>query len=117
MPDDKCIRFPESDCLGLHKAAELEKDLVELKQDVGELRRQNASTHERVFDRLNALENLEGIQQEQYKQIMEKLAKLAEDMEEIKAKPAKRWEGVTEQIIGIVVAAIVGFMLARIGLQ
>ena len=125
--DDKCIRFPESDCLGLHKAAELEKDLDELKAglekdmdgiraDMGELRRQNASTHERLFDRLNDLESQEGVQKEQYKHIMEKLTQLAADMAEIKARPAKRWEGIVEQVIGIVVAAVVGFMLARIGI-
>lgn len=114
--EDKCIRFPESDCLGLHKAAELEKDLDELKADVGELRRQNSGTHERLFDRLNELENQEGIQREQYKHIMEKLTQLAIDMAEIKAKPGKRWEGIVEQIIGIVVAAVVGFMLAKFGM-
>lgn len=114
--DEKCIRFPESDCLGLHKAAELEKDLDELRDDLGELRRQNSGTHERLFDRLNALENQEGIQREQYKHIMEKLTQLATDMAEIKARPAKRWEGIVEQVIGIVVAAVVGFMLARLGM-
>lgn len=114
--EDKCIRFPESDCLGLHKAAELEKDLDELKADVGELRRQNSGTHERIFDRLNELENQEGIQREQYKHIMEKLTQLAIDMAEIKSRPAKRWENVVEQIVGIVVAAVVGFMLAKFGM-
>lgn len=100
--EDKCIRFPESDCLGLHKA--------------GELRRQNSNSHERFFDRLNALESQEGIQQEQYKHIMEKLTQLTTDVAEIRARPARRWEGIVEQVIGIVVAAVVGFMLAKFGM-
>ena len=54
MPD-KCILDPERDCLGLMKARELGKD-------VNELRKQNSSSHERIFDRLGELEKQEGIQ-------------------------------------------------------
>ncbi len=108
MPE-KCILDPERDCLGLMKARELEKD-------VNELRKQNSSSHERIFDRLGELEKQEGIQLVQYKHIMEKLDQLAGDVKELKAKPGKRWEGIVEKAIGILVAAVLGFMLARLGL-
>ena len=39
------------------------------------------------------------------------------DVEEIKAKPAKRWDNMTSQILAIVAAAIVGFILAKLGLS
>ena len=46
------------------------------------------------------------------------------DVKEIKAdvktmasKPAKRWESLVSQIITLVVAAVIGFVLARIGLS
>ena len=104
MPE-KCILDPERDCLGLMKARELEKD-------VNELRKQNSSSHERIFDRLGELEKQEGIQLVQYEHIMEKLDQLAGDVKELKAKPGKRWE----KAIGILVAAVLGFMLARLGL-
>ncbi|WP_300844054.1 hypothetical protein [uncultured Acetatifactor sp.] len=108
MPE-KCILDPERDCLGLMKARELEKD-------VNELRKQNSSSHERIFDRLGELEKQEGIQLVQYEHIMEKLDQLAGDVKELKAKPGKRWEGIVEKAIGILVAAVLGFMLARLGL-
>ena len=108
MPE-KCILDPERDCLGLMKARELEKD-------VNELRKQNSSSHERIFDRLGELEKQEGIQLVQYEHIMEKLDQLAGDVKELKAKPGKRWEGIVEKAIGILVATVLGFMLARLGL-
>ena len=52
----------------------------------------------------------------QYEHIMEKLDQLAGDVKELKAKPGKRWEGIVEKAIGILVAAVLGFMLARLGL-
>ena len=38
------------------------------------------------------------------------------DVKTLTSKPAKRWENLTTQIITLVVAAIVGFVLAKIGL-
>lgn len=34
----------------------------------------------------------------------------------LEAKPAKRWESIVEKVIWAVVAALVGFLLAKIGL-
>lgn len=39
------------------------------------------------------------------------------DVEEIKSKPGKRWDSTVGQIIGLVVAALVGLLLARLGLS
>lgn len=120
----------------------------DLEKDVGELRRQNSASHERLFDRVGALEKEEGVQQEQYKYIIEKLAsisdnlvtmqkqtsesigkieplvqkmesveKLGEEIDELKEKPAKQWDNLTKSIIGIIIAAIMGLVLAKIGLQ
>ena len=106
---DKCILDPDRDCLGLIKARELE-------QDLNELRRQNSSSHERIFERLGEIEKQEGIQNVQYENILEKLDQLAGDVKDLKSKPAKRWESIVEKVLGIVVAAVVGFMSARLGL-
>ena len=38
------------------------------------------------------------------------------DVKELASKPAKRWDNLVSQIITLVVAAVVGFLLARIGL-
>lgn len=106
---DKCILDPDRDCLGLIKARELE-------QDLNELRRQNSSSHERIFERLGEIEKQEGIQDVQYENILEKLDQLAGDVKDLKSKPAKRWENIVEKVLGIVAAAVVGFVLAKIGL-
>ena len=42
--------------------------------------------------------------------------KLTSDVETLKAEPGKRWKFVIEKTIYIVVAAVVGFFLAKFGL-
>ena len=44
------------------------------------------------------------------------ISTLTDEVEELKEKPAKRWENVVGQIIGIFIAALAGFMLAKFGL-
>lgn len=44
------------------------------------------------------------------------LNKLTEDVETLKAEPGKRWKFVIEKAIYFVVAAVVGFALAKVGL-
>ena len=41
---------------------------------------------------------------------------LKKDVEELKAKPGKRWDGIVEKAIWAVVAAVIAFLLARFGL-
>ena len=38
------------------------------------------------------------------------------DVKGLASKPGKRWDNLVTQIIGIIVAAVVGFLLARAGL-
>ncbi len=136
--DEKCILNPERDCLGLMKAEAVEKRL-----DV--LEKRNTESHERLFGRLESLEKQDVIQGEQYKNIMTNLSELKSDSKEViskltpithrvesleraseeistyvdaqKEKPAKRWDGLIEKVIGLVAAAAVGYVLAQLGLQ
>lgn len=41
---------------------------------------------------------------------------IKKDVKELTGKPGKRWESLVSQVITLVVAAVVGFLLARIGL-
>ena len=84
---------------------------------------QHAGTHRDVFDRLRELERLEGIQGEQYKAILEKLDGLTQKhdalnakLSELEAKPGKRWEALAEKTLWAVCAAVIAFLLAKIGL-
>lgn len=38
------------------------------------------------------------------------------DVKKLAGKPAKRWEAIVDNVIKLVVAAVVGFVLAKIGL-
>lgn len=46
----------------------------------------------------------------------DKVDNLSCDVEALKAEPGKRWKFVVEKAIYFVVAAVVGFILARVGL-
>lgn len=48
--------------------------------------------------------------------VEEKVNEISADVKEINAKPAKRWDAMVENIIKLVVAAFVGYVLAHIGL-
>jgi len=41
---------------------------------------------------------------------------IKKDVKELAGKPGKRWDSLVSQVITIVVAAVLGFLLARIGL-
>ena len=44
------------------------------------------------------------------------LDKIAGEVEQIEAEPGKRWKSVVEKVTLLVVAAVVGYILARVGL-
>lgn len=44
------------------------------------------------------------------------VAKLDQTVEELKSKPAKRWESIVEKIILAIAAGVIGFVLSNVGL-
>lgn len=115
-PDEKCILDPQRDCLGLQKANMLEKQM-------DEWRAQSRATHKEMFDRMRELEKAESARSEQYDNIMEKLDTLTKSMAEvtikvadITARPGKRWDAIVDKAIWAVLAAVIAFVLAKIGL-
>ena len=109
MADERCVLNPERDCLGLQKAEMLEKQM-------DQWRSQSRESHQEIFRRLNDLEKSETARDIQYTSIMEKLDKLVAWQEDQKAKPAKRWDTIMEKTVWAVLAAVIAFILARIGL-
>ena len=49
-------------------------------------------------------------------QVADTVDKLDGKVTALAAKPAKRWDGIVDKIIWAVVAAVIGFLLAQIGL-
>jgi SMC interacting uncharacterized protein involved in chromosome segregation len=53
---------------------------------------------------------------EQLKRMNTNVSTLTSELEQIKEKPAKRWDDLVDKIVWSVAAAVVGFLLAKIGL-
>lgn len=54
-------------------------------------------------------------QTEAIKDIKDDVAKLDDKVEAIEQKPAKRWDGLVDKIVLTIVAALIGFALAKLG--
>ena len=54
---------------------------------------------------------------EKLSDITDRLSSLSSRIATIEFKPAKRYEGIVEKIIGLVVAAVVGYFMAKLGLK
>ena len=77
---------------------------------------QHSATHREMFDRLRVLETLSAVQENKLDTILSKLDDLTGKVEGLEAKPAKRWEGLVEKALGAVCAAVIAFLLGRVGL-
>jgi predicted nuclease with TOPRIM domain len=98
------------------KCTEACPDLTRLEQQLKDLQKQNGADHKEIRDRLTILEKEEAVQAVQYKTILDKLDGLTEKVENLESKPGKRWESIVEKAIWAVCAAVIAFLLARIGL-
>lgn len=49
-------------------------------------------------------------------QVETDVKEIKDDVKSIKDKPGKRWDNIVTQVISIIIAAIAGFILAKIGL-
>lgn len=105
------------------KCTESCPDLMRLEQQVKDLIEQNGADHKDLRERLNAVERADAVQEVQYSTILDKLDELTHrhdalvgKLEALEAKPGKRWESMVEKVIWAVAAAVIAFLLARIGL-
>lgn len=73
-------------------------------------------TLEKQTEALNTLATSVAVMAERVETTGDKVDSLCTDVQELKAEPGKRWKLVVEKAIYIVVAAVVGFILARLGL-
>ena len=109
MADEKCAYDPGRECLGLQKANMLEKQM-------NEWRAQSRETHKELFNRTRDLEKAEASRNEQYANIMEKLDELIAWKSAEQGTTKRRWDAIVDKSIWAVLAAVIAFLLARIGL-
>ena len=83
----------------------------------------HSETHKEIFDRLRKLEINDATQIEQYKSIIKELAGLSlsintltEKLSALESKPGKRWDAIVDKAIWAVLAAVIAFLLAKMGL-
>lgn len=98
-------------------------DLARLERQVKELQRQNGEDHKEIRDRLGRVEMTGAVQNERYDAILGKLEELSRKhdsltrkLEELESKPGRRWESLAEKAVWTVCAAVIAFLLGRVGL-
>lgn len=77
---------------------------------------QHGKSHREIYVRLGALETATAVQENKLDTILKKLDELTEKVEALEAKPGKRWEGLAEKALWAVCAAVIAFLLGRVGL-
>ena len=65
---------------------------------------------------LHQLATSVAVMAEQMKTMNTSVSTLADEVEELREKPGKRWESLVDKIIWAVAAALLGFVIAQIGL-
>lgn len=71
---------------------------------------------ERQTEAVNHLATSVAVMAEKVESTGEKVDGLCVDVQEIKQKPGKRWETIVTTVLTVIVSAVVGYFLARIGL-
>lgn len=87
-----------------------------LEKEFDRYRSNSTDTHRQMFDRIGALEQSGTALRTKLDSIEEKLDELNATVKALAARPGKRWEGLVEKALWAVVAAVIAFLLARIGL-
>lgn len=110
--DDKCIINPERDCIGKAAAALLEKRI----EDLEEWQRGSKKFHNDFYDWQRTQIARDARLDEQLNNMNNNISKILAQQEACAMKPGKRWDAIVDKAIWAVLAAVIAFVLARIGL-
>lgn len=105
------------------------ENIIRLEHEIAEIKAHQAASdeqHKTIFRRLDKQdEMIESVQKLassverltlKQESTQKKVDSLCEDMDEIKAKPGKRWEEIVRNAICTVIGALVMYVLTRLGL-
>ena len=87
-----------------------------LEKEFDRYREGSTDTHRQMFDRIGALEQGSTKLETKLDSIGQKLDELSVTVKALADRPAKRWEGLVEKALWAVAAAVIAFLLAKIGL-
>ena len=110
--DDKCILDPERDCIGKAAAALLEKRI----EDLEEWQRDSKKFHNDFYDWQRTQIARDARLDEQLNNMNNNISKILAQQEACAMKPGKRWDSIVDKAIWAVLAAVIAFILAKVGL-
>ena len=112
MADDKCILDPERDCIGKAAAAKLEARIEALE----EWQKDSKKFHHDFYDWQRTQIARDATLDEKLNNMDANIKKVLEKQEACELKPGKRWDAIVDKAIWAVLASVIAFVLARIGL-
>lgn len=126
MPPN-CVRDPTQDCIGYAEAQIIRHQLEELSKKQAEYQEKNSKDHKEFYERLEAGDRAQAVTQNQLAEILsdtneiksdlkERARELTNAITELRMKPAKKWDNLSDKILSILVSVLIGAALAYIGL-
>lgn len=112
MMDEKCGRDPRHDCFGLEAAARLEGRIKALE----DWREDSKDFHAKFYDWQREQIARDARLDEKLSGMDANIKKVLAKQESCELKPAKRWDAIVDKAIWAVLAAVIAFVLAKIGL-
>lgn len=100
----------------------LEREIAEVRENLREAKTQHAEIYRRLDKQDQMIESVQklasSVERLTLKQesTQKKVDSLCDDMDEIKAKPGKRWEGLVQNLLYAFGGALVAYVVARLGL-
>ena len=110
--DEKCVRDPRHDCFGLEAAARLEGRIKALE----DWQRDSKKFHNSFYDWQREQIEWQARLDERLKSMEKDIKKPVEWQESQQSAPKKRWDAIVDKSVWAVLAAVIAFILARIGL-
>lgn len=108
----------------------MDHEMIRIERELAEIKAKQAAAdeqHKTIFHRLDKQDEMiesvrklaSSVERLTLKQdnIQNKVNDLCADVDEIKAKPGKRWDSIVEKVILTIVGALVGAALVKFGLQ
>lgn len=103
----------ERECMGTGGSCSTAARVEALERLVQTEKSERSRAHEKIYDRLGELERGMTAVTTQYSQIISQLAALSADLNTLKDRPSRRWE----TVVAALTTGVVGYLLARLGLN
>ena len=126
MPPN-CVQDPTKECLGYAEAQILRHQIEELSKKQTEYQEKNSKDHKEFYERLESGDRAQAVTQNQLAEILsdtneiksdlkERARELTNAITELRMKPAKKWDNLSDKVLFTLVSALIGAALAYIGL-